>query len=643
MTRPHILALLIALIASDAAGQTTAFGFVDADARVHLYHTMSLLEGDSVHVDRRSPGQEFLQITRRPLGVMDRSSFENEIQPVLAEIERESGRVGGDAVRNLLLSTSMAGAIYAAAYPPVARATGRKFVDTTAVEGQRYSYRLRIYLVGASEPELLEFPVLVTPAEPAPPTNLTATNRERAITIRWRYPVESEVVVRFEVFRKSGTRDQRVHVAPVLRILEVDTFSVDLIAPVLNDTISYYVQAIDVAGQASEASEILRFAAFDNVPPQPVGSVEVLDQVAPAIVTWTPSPSLDASGYRVYRAAGSSRTPISLSGILPTDSLVYRDSSVQTNRSYRYFVTALDQSGNESELGGGISYAVLDNTPPPMPAPVRVGVAPDGVTAVVTWPESSALDLMTYRVMRQRLRGARFSAPIVVMDSSVTSWSDRGPGDEGLDRGAYYRFSVAALDSMFNVSDTAKVVIQIPDTVPPGLPLNVQAHQTEAGYASVTWAAPPDRDLQATRLFEGGRMVEELGNGETGFVFRQVEYGSTYRFAVSAVDSLGNESGRSQEATLKIVDDIPPPVVRGLRVDGGSLRWVRSIVSDLVGYVVGCAATRSGPFQDVSSGLLAGETYTLPAGLDRWCTVRAVDTSGNEGPPSELVDIGGGG
>jgi HYDIN/CFA65/VesB family protein len=61
------------------------------------------------------------------------------------------------------------------------------------------------------------------------------------------------------------------------------------------------------------------------------------------VLSWGPSPS-SVVGYRVYRDDGSGYSP--LSAITPD--LTYTDSSVISGSTYRYVVTAVDASGNES-------------------------------------------------------------------------------------------------------------------------------------------------------------------------------------------------------------------------------------------------------------------------------------------------------
>ena len=61
------------------------------------------------------------------------------------------------------------------------------------------------------------------------------------------------------------------------------------------------------------------------------------------VLSWGPSAS-SVNGYRVYRDGGSGYTP--LSSITPE--LTYTDASVVSGSTYRYVVTAVDSSGDES-------------------------------------------------------------------------------------------------------------------------------------------------------------------------------------------------------------------------------------------------------------------------------------------------------
>jgi len=89
---------------------------------------------------------------------------------------------------------------------------------------------------------------------------------------------------------------------------------------------------------------------FPPAPPQSVVAAVLLGSSAGSYVvdlSWGINVETDLAGYRVYRSAG-----LGTRGELLTPELLltpaFRDTSVQSGRSYWYRVTAVDRAGNES-------------------------------------------------------------------------------------------------------------------------------------------------------------------------------------------------------------------------------------------------------------------------------------------------------
>jgi hypothetical protein len=79
----------------------------------------------------------------------------------------------------------------------------------------------------------------------------------------------------------------------------------------------------------------------------------------PAVVelSWSISGETDLAGYHVYRNAAEGTAPERLNGELlqvPT----FRDTRAEASRSYSYFVTAVDRSGNESPRSAPVTVEV---------------------------------------------------------------------------------------------------------------------------------------------------------------------------------------------------------------------------------------------------------------------------------------------
>ena len=117
------------------------------------------------------------------------------------------------------------------------------------------------------------------------------------------------------------------------------------------DGASYYytVAAINSWGLESPKSSVLRVPSRDFTPPEPPSglSVEVSDRsTGTARLSWSPSPSADLSGYRVYRQGPEGpRSPVTALLFSPE----FEDRTLPVEGIFSYSVTAIDLSGNESD------------------------------------------------------------------------------------------------------------------------------------------------------------------------------------------------------------------------------------------------------------------------------------------------------
>lgn len=118
----------------------------------------------------------------------------------------------------------------------------------------------------------------------------------------------------------------------------------------------YWVERLihDVVGGrqleiVSGPSNPVRVDAKDVFPPQPpeaLAAVAVAEQGA-IDLSWSPNTEADLAGYVVYRAeSGGNAERISPSA--PVIAPTYHDATAQAGHTYRYSVSAVDTSGNES-------------------------------------------------------------------------------------------------------------------------------------------------------------------------------------------------------------------------------------------------------------------------------------------------------
>jgi hypothetical protein len=113
-------------------------------------------------------------------------------------------------------------------------------------------------------------------------------------------------------------------------------------------TYSYSVEAIRSEGNvraASERSPEVEILPEDRFPPAVPAGVSVIASTGSIEIAWEQNTEPDLAGYRIYRADGAGE----FARIAETQtSPNYSDRSVRSGVRYRYAVSAVDKTGNES-------------------------------------------------------------------------------------------------------------------------------------------------------------------------------------------------------------------------------------------------------------------------------------------------------
>ncbi len=104
---------------------------------------------------------------------------------------------------------------------------------------------------------------------------------------------------------------------------------------------------MEVQGPASEAILVTTTKKFPPAVPQ--GLVAVADAAAGAIdLSWSPDSDSDLAAYHVYRRDVHEGLPAQRIASVGVETS-FRDTGAQAEHTYAYSVSAIDQSGNESE------------------------------------------------------------------------------------------------------------------------------------------------------------------------------------------------------------------------------------------------------------------------------------------------------
>ena len=117
----------------------------------------------------------------------------------------------------------------------------------------------------------------------------------------------------------------------------------------------YQVQAFASPTQQGVLTEPVPITPSDEFAPEVPAGVSGLAANASVELAWQPGADEDLAGYNIYRASEDGAFELLASGVR---SPAYSDSKIAAGKRYRYSVTSVDATGNESARTPPVEVAV---------------------------------------------------------------------------------------------------------------------------------------------------------------------------------------------------------------------------------------------------------------------------------------------
>ncbi len=603
---------------------------------IFLWITASVPRSWGVEIFRKDPGApDFRKLTAQPLrAVRTPEEVQRGLGSLYPWVARALEADNAFQVLRRLRSSTFRGQLLSLLDRRVGQVLGRFYADTTAGGPGPFRYRLILVDRRAKPGRTFELTVRKEERLLLAPRNLKAEPGDGRVTLRWEYPAWrgdlQDLAIQFRVYRKAPgeTHFQQVNRRLILRQQKEAATFTDLWLK-NGSRYRYYVVAVDPLGREGPPSQRVTVTPKDNVAPAVPQGLAAETESTTVHLAWAPNVELDLMGYRVYRAP-SLRGPFRpISPLLPADRPYFDDVGVSPGQLFFYRVSALDSSGNESEKSNALSVVVRDRWPPEPPSRVWAEVDTSGL--LVRWEPSPSRDVRGYYVYLGELERQLPRLTTKALPESASRY--RVPKNQ-LVPGRTYWLAVTALDYANNESPQQRVRVDVPDWAAPRPPAFLNARVQPDGSVRLTWGASPSLDAVGYRVYRNDSLLVRLPRNTHTYVDRAVRQGRTYRYAVAAVDSAGNESTPRQAQTFAR-DFTPPPAPRDLRArltpQGVELTWGRVIAKDLAGFYVYRSDLPTGTFQRLNREPLTEQHFVDPQGTaQHWYKVRAVDTSGNE-------------
>jgi fibronectin type 3 domain-containing protein len=232
--------------------------------------------------------------------------------------------------------------------------------------------------------------------------------------------------------------------------------------------------------------------------------------------------------------------------------------ALSVGRRYVYVVTAEDAQGRTSAPSERLVVPFL--AAPKAPRALRA--SPGDRRVSLTWEPPAALmddspvtGPLAYIVLRGGTSGAL--APITPQPVAGTAFTDTA-----VDNDTDYRYAVRAVrveGAVIASGETSPTVAVAPaDTTPPSAPTALVAVPS-GGAIRLAWNPSPEPDVAAYAVYRAGgsgelvRIATTLAGAGTVYTDRDVRAGTTYRYAVTALDRARrpNESARSNVVSVR--------------------------------------------------------------------------------------------
>lgn len=199
--------------------------------------------------------------------------------------------------------------------------------------GQRVEFKVRTQSLKGKWSDWSPVAALDIVDPVALPANVKAEPHPEGIRISWNVPEGHSVTIR----KKSV--DAWTEAATVSGREWIDK----TIQP--GQQAAFVLEAIHPGGARSEASPEITVVARDIFPPSAPAGLTAVAGIGTIELAWDRSPEPDVAGYRVFRATGDAAP--APAGEL-TRAASFSDREVKAGLTYRYTVSAVDESGNTS-------------------------------------------------------------------------------------------------------------------------------------------------------------------------------------------------------------------------------------------------------------------------------------------------------
>lgn len=218
---------------------------------------------------------------------------------------------------------------------------------------------------------------------PGPVKDFQAKLDDNAVmTLTWKAAEESDVVS-YQLYR--GVENLR-SLQPMLVIAaDAELRAHDQVDPLSPFAFLYAVAAIDSSGNKGPMTTPVRIAVPDKRPPEKPFITALIPSLKNIQLSWSVSQSNDVQGYHIYRKNVTDGKAFQKLTKTPLAAVQFSDSTTVFGKTYSYYVTAVDQAGNESASSGALSCRAITDITIQTPVGLKLAITKENKRQL-SWP-----------------------------------------------------------------------------------------------------------------------------------------------------------------------------------------------------------------------------------------------------------------
>jgi len=322
----------------------------------------------------------------------------------------------------------------------------------------------------------------------------------------------------------------------------------------------------------------------------------------------------------------------------------FSDDSLQNDVTYYYRIEGEDFFGRKTLSSDTISVLIKDLVPPP--PPFNLHPEQDNLKTTLIWDIDESEDLFGFNLYKSTDDSIYSKINESLLAKTDTSYIDIAK------RSGIFFYYVTAVDKDNNEARSPKLMLEIPDIIPPVKPKNLTA-KPDTGRIHLSWTPNTDDDLMGYIVY---RRIAEKKNTEFApltadpvttnkFTDKLSKIARNYfQYAVAAIDSAYNVSDLSNIASAQMPDILPPHKPKfkktWINEEGVIVEWIPNMEPDLLGYnIFKKEKTDTTAYKQLNKALLnpGSNQYTdkkNKAGAVYYYRLNAIDSAGNSSPLS---------